>query len=120
MIPDDVHFVPSIPMTASGKVDEKRLPRVEARMADEAAAARSEMQKELAGMMRRILRTPRDVSVKDDFFVIGGQSLAAVELISEINDRYGVWVNLREFCRQPTVEHLEALVTARAGGLARA
>src|SRR5260221_1704933 len=120
MIPESVHFLPSIPMTESGKVDEKRLPHVDVRAGVERQAAETEMQKQLTALMQQILGTKAEIGVKDDFLVLGGQSLMAIELISEINDRYGSDVDLRAFYQEPTVEHLEQLLTRHASGHARA
>ncbi len=114
MIPEGVHFVPVIPMTESGKVDEKRLPEIGVLAGAERMAARTEMQKELAAIVQQVLGLKADVGLKDDFFVLGGQSLAAVELISEINAKYGSHVDLRAFYREPTVESLERLLTRSA------
>ena len=114
MIPEGVHFVPAIPRTESGKVDEKRLPEPGAVAGAERTAAGTEMQKELAAIVRQVLGLDADVGPTDDFFLLGGQSLAAVELISEINAKYGSHVDLRAFYREPTVESLERLLTRSA------
>jgi amino acid adenylation domain-containing protein len=111
MIPEGVHFLPSIPRTESGKIDEKRLPDIDVLARVERGPAKTQIQRELTAIMQRILGVTAEIGVKDDFFVLGGQSLKAVELISEINDKYSSHVDLREFYKEPTVEYLERLLT---------
>ncbi|MCY1072265.1 amino acid adenylation domain-containing protein [Nannocystis sp. RBIL2] len=116
MVPDAVHFLAEIPRTDSGKVDDKRLPAVDARGGIVRKAAETTLQRELAELVRQVLGTAVEVGLGDDFFVLGGQSLRAVELISEINHRYGADVKLREFYREPTIEHLERILNLHAKG----
>jgi amino acid adenylation domain-containing protein len=110
MIPEGVHFLPAIPRTESGKIDERRLPDIRALPAAERRLAATQLQKELAVIMEQILGITVEIGVRDDFFVLGGQSLKAVQLISEINYQYSSHVDLREFYKEPTVEHLERLL----------
>lgn len=114
MVPDGVHFLPAIPRTESGKIDEKRLPDIDVLAGGERRAAETQTQRDLIVIMREILGIAAEIGVKDDFFLLGGQSLKAVELISEINDRYSSHIDLREFYKEPTVEHLERLLTKPA------
>jgi amino acid adenylation domain-containing protein len=114
MVPDGVHFLPAIPRTESGKIDEKRLPNIDVLGGGEPRAAETQTQRELVVIMRRILGTTAEIGVKDDFFLLGGQSLKAVELISEINDKYSSHIDLREFYKEPTIEHVERLLAKLA------
>ena len=82
-------------------------------------AAQTHLQKELAAIMQQILGIASEIGIRDDFFVLGGQSLKAVELISEVNDRYSSRLDLREFYEDPTVERLEQLVTRSTNSGAR-
>jgi len=116
MIPEGVHFLPAIPRTESGKIDEKRLPHVNLRAGPERSPAQTQLQSELVTLVQQILVTTAEIGIKDDFFVLGGQSLKAVELISHINHRYGAHVQLREFYTDPTVEHLERLLVRSSTG----
>ncbi|CAJ9637367.1 acyl carrier protein [Burkholderia pseudomallei] len=50
----------------------------------------------------------------DDFFVLGGQSLKAIEMVAEVGRRYGVKIQLRQFYENPTIRYLETLLTERA------
>ena len=110
----------------SGKVDRQRLPeppaRVVPRAADTAepvrrlpaAAPRSEKEDLLARAWEDVLRLERgEVRPDDNFFDLGGHSLAAAQLSSRVEDAFGVHVSMGAFLEDPTVgglcDRIEAL-----------
>jgi acyl transferase domain-containing protein/thioesterase domain-containing protein len=50
------------------------------------------------------------VSVQDDFFALGGQSLSALRLFAKIKNRYGLELSLSTLYQAPTIEKLASLV----------
>jgi len=50
------------------------------------------------------------VDADDDFFVLGGHSLAAGRLITHIRDEFQVDVHLSDFFAEPTMRSLAVLV----------
>ena len=50
------------------------------------------------------------VSVEDNFFLVGGHSLLVTQLIARIRDTFGVEVRLRSLFDAPTVAELSAEV----------
>jgi amino acid adenylation domain-containing protein len=121
MIPSYFVVLDEIPLTASGKVDWRRLPAPDPDAAGSGGPEgepRSETERillrEVVGPM---LRTER-LGVHDDFFRAGGNSLQAAQLMSAINRRFGVEVALADFFASPTVAHLAVIVdTVRASRL---
>jgi thioester reductase-like protein len=119
--------VEALPLQAtSGKVDRKRLPAPPARVAprtpepDEpvrrlsADAPRSEKEDLLARAWEDVLRLERgEVRRDDNFFDLGGHSLAAAQLSSRVEDAFGVHVSMGSFLEDPTVgglcDRIEAL-----------
>ncbi|MGV4926432.1 beta-ketoacyl synthase [Streptomyces sp. BHT-5-2] len=63
----------------------------------------------LLALFRQVLGTPEDVA-DPDFFEHGGDSLAAVELVSLIETRLGVGVSLDDVFDHPTVSGLARVV----------
>ncbi|MBT2365567.1 SDR family oxidoreductase [Streptomyces sp. ISL-10] len=55
------------------------------------------------------------VQASDDFFDIGGDSLTAVQLISRLQDRFGVAMSVADLFDAPAPTALGALISARAG-----
>ncbi|MCB5168198.1 amino acid adenylation domain-containing protein [Streptomyces bambusae] len=117
MIPSFFVVRDELPLTSSGKVDWRRLPAPDLSRAGGGYGAGS-----LTGTERTLLHdvlTPllRDdrIGVHDDFFLAGGNSLQAVQLMSAINRRFGVEIALGDFFASPTVAHLAATIdTVRA------
>jgi hypothetical protein len=82
MTPEVILFVLSFPGRKAVRFEENRLPEVGVLTGMECTAAETTIQKELVASMQQTLRTA-EIGMRDDFFVLDGQSLKAVELISE-------------------------------------
>ena len=109
----------------SGKVDRARLPDPPARITKTsdpeepvrklpADASRSEKEYLLARAWEEVLRLERDeVRLDDNFFDLGGHSLAAAQLSSRVEEAFGVHVSMGSFLEDPTVgglcDRIEAL-----------
>ncbi|WP_225830132.1 type I polyketide synthase [Streptomyces sp. NK08204] len=74
-------------------------------------APRTEREQAVAGIWCDILGLER-VGVDDDFFALGGHSLAAVQIGTRIKSLLGVELELRAFFDNPTVAHTVTLLTA--------
>jgi acyl-CoA synthetase (AMP-forming)/AMP-acid ligase II/thioesterase domain-containing protein/acyl carrier protein len=59
-----------------------------------------------------------DVGIHDNFFVLGGDSISVVDILSAVTNRYGIEVSPQSFFQQPTisglVEKLESRMTPTA------
>lgn len=93
-IPDVFITVEAWPLLPSGKVDINSLPvygpqRAEGRQPD------GLIELELAALWEQRLKTAL-VSVEDDFFQLGGNSLSAIILAGLISQRFGVSVNVSD------------------------
>ncbi|HEX2183846.1 MAG TPA: amino acid adenylation domain-containing protein, partial [Rubrobacteraceae bacterium] len=125
-IPATFMEVEALPLhEVSGKVDRRRLPEPPARVTrtsepDEpvrrlsADAPRSEKESLLARAWEDVLRLDRgEVRRDDNFFDLGGHSLAAAQLSSRVEDAFGVHVTMGAFLEDPTVgglcDRIEAL-----------
>ncbi|MFI5831797.1 amino acid adenylation domain-containing protein [Streptomyces sp. NPDC051578] len=109
MIPNRVVVFERMPLSANGKVDVKALAaseQVNAELVERPfVAPRTETEKEISAIWAKSLRR-ENVSVQDDFFESGGNSLIAVGLIRELNSRLGVSLPLQSVLESPTVEKL--------------
>jgi surfactin family lipopeptide synthetase A len=109
MIPARFVAVPSLPLTPNGKVDRKALEKIDV---EELAASasytgpRNECECELAEIWQAVLRRER-VGIHDNFFELGGHSLLATQVVSRLQQRFGVDVALRTVFESPTVAELE-------------
>jgi amino acid adenylation domain-containing protein len=107
MVPSFFVHLEAMPITPNGKVDKKALPEL-ARDWDadaEHVAPRDETEQELATIWSGLLGV-KQAGVKDRFFDLGGNSLAAVRLLSAVQKNFEVRVPISAFLNQPTIEDL--------------
>jgi amino acid adenylation domain-containing protein len=119
MVPAVFVRLNSFPLTQNGKVDRAALPAPDAEntLRDEAfTPARTPVEQRLAAMLASLLGLEQ-VSVHDNFFMLGGHSLLGTQLISQIRGAFGVELALRTLFESPTIEQLsyeiERLVMAQ-------
>ncbi|MFG2942123.1 amino acid adenylation domain-containing protein [Streptomyces sp. NPDC048282] len=115
LVPEHVLTLDSWPLSANGKVDRRRLPAP--RQGDPATgyvAPRTATEHQLATLWCEVLDVPR-VGVQDNFFDLGGHSLAATRLIARIRDRFQISISLREIFTTRTVADLATAVDRRRG-----
>ena len=119
MVPSVFVQVRSLPLTQNGKVNRQALPEptIENTLRDEEFTAPSSLvEKRLANILCTLLNL-RDVSVNDNFFLLGGHSLLGTQLIVKIRNAFGVELSLRTLFDAPTIAELsseiERLIVAR-------
>jgi amino acid adenylation domain-containing protein len=108
MIPAVFVRLESLPLTQNGKVDRASLPgpNPENTLRDEDfIAPRTPVEERLAPMLSALLGMDQ-VSVNDNFFMLGGHSLLGTQLISQIRGAFGVELPLRTLFESPTIEQL--------------
>ena len=119
MVPAVFVRLKSFPLTQNGKVDRAALPTPNAENTlrdEEFTAPRTPVEERLAVMLSSLLGLEQ-VSVHDNFFMLGGHSLLGTQLISQIRGTFGVELALRTLFEAPTIEQLsleiERLVMAQ-------
>jgi amino acid adenylation domain-containing protein len=114
MVPSAFVPLPSMPLSANGKVDRKALPKPEEATSSEAAtshvAPRDSVEETLAGIWSETLNVKR-VGAHDDFFELGGHSLAAMQILILVEERLGVQLDLPVLFEQTTVAKLAKVVS---------
>ncbi|MEU6986680.1 amino acid adenylation domain-containing protein [Streptomyces sp. NPDC046324] len=95
-----------LPLTPNGKLDRKALPVPDwAAMTGDALPA-NEMQARLAALFGEILKLER-VGVHDNFFALGGHSMASMRLLGRIRAEFGVELSIRDVFDALTVAGIE-------------
>lgn len=97
MIPIAYVHIKEIPITINGKLDIKRLPKPQ--YSKEYHAPETDREKEIAKAICKILELSK-VSIDDDFFRMGGNSIAAISLASLID------VQVKDIFEQKTIRNL--------------
>ncbi len=108
MIPSAILPLAAIPLTANGKVNEALLPRPDL-SAPSDASPETRTQELLLLLFRRILGRP-DFGLDSDYFLFGGNSLNAMEALSEIADLTGCALRVNDLYTCRTARRLSALL----------
>ena len=72
-------------------------------------APTTELQRKMAEIWQRVLAI-EEIGINDDFFELGGNSLVATQLVSEMRETFTMSVPLRDFFETPTVAALSAML----------
>ncbi len=116
MIPSDIEVVDALPQTASGKIDRRTLtdrafsvrsPRVDRAVVPPS----SQTERSLAHLWSEVLNAP-EIGRDDDFFALGGHSLAATQVVSRVRTQWGVDLPLRALFDAPTIAEFAAAIEA--------
>ncbi|MEU8954733.1 amino acid adenylation domain-containing protein [Streptomyces sp. NPDC048518] len=116
MVPRHFAWLPALPLTPSGKRDDRALrslPLGRTGAADDGPAPRDGYERTLVELIEGLLGVD-GVGLHDDIFALGATSLTTMRLVVLIEQRYGVSVPISRFVTAPTVAALAELL--RAGG----
>ena len=110
MVPNYFVHLDNMPMTPSGKIDRKVLPTPEFTQSQtEFVAPRNRTEEVLCSIVGELLKVEK-TGITDDFFDLGGDSLAAIEYVTKAAAQ-GITIAMQDVFDYPTVkdlcEHLE-------------
>jgi acyl-coenzyme A synthetase/AMP-(fatty) acid ligase/acyl carrier protein len=120
MVPTLFVGVDVLPMTANGKLDRSALPDPAASniLRDTAVdSQQTKHQHELLSILKKLLKM-NDISLGDNFFLLGGHSLLGAQLIAEVKKSFGVELALIDLFDNGTVvaiaERIEQLSNGKS------
>jgi acyl carrier protein len=112
MLPEHYRFLSALPLTESGKVDERALPALPlGPVHHEHVPPHTPLQEQLARLWCEVLELER-AGITDDFFELGGHSIRAIQLLAKVNEAFQVNVALKDLLRERTILGLERRITA--------
>uniref|UniRef100_UPI00056C452D condensation domain-containing protein n=1 Tax=Paenibacillus massiliensis TaxID=225917 RepID=UPI00056C452D len=111
MVPAYVVQLEQFPLTPSGKIDRKALPKPEVQLAADRVyvAPRTPLEEQLVDIWQRVLNHPQ-IGITDHFFEVGGHSLRATTLVAKIHQELQHKLALRDIFQYPTIEQLVQLM----------
>ncbi|WP_415972542.1 amino acid adenylation domain-containing protein [Rhodococcus sp. 077-4] len=112
MVPASVQVVDSLPMTVNGKLDVAALPSP-SENTESVDRPRGDVESLIADAVRDVLGV-NEIGRDDDFFALGGHSLAAVRLASRLRT-VDLELGVREIYANPTVAGLARAVIDGGG-----
>jgi amino acid adenylation domain-containing protein len=108
MVPSSLQVLRELPLTANGKLDRQALAKL-AQSTEQVrkpfTPARSSLEAGLVSIWQEVLGLPA-VSVHDDFFDLGGQSFAAVRVMTRVAQQYDKRLPLSTLLEGRTIAHL--------------
>lgn len=107
MIPAAVVALDEMPLTPNGKIARNQLPVPHYEVAEDRTviAPASESEEKVLAIWQAILKRD-DLSVEDDFFAVGGQSLLATQVMSRLRREFEVNIPLRALFEAPTIRNI--------------
>lgn len=113
MVPEHLVALPALPLSANGKVDRRQVQTMlkdsVVRPREAADPPRGALEESLAALWKKLLGLA-SVGRDENFFTLGGDSLLATRLVTEVRTALGVELPMREVMRVPTVLGMSALV----------
>ena len=104
MIPSAFVFLTEFPLNTNGKLDRKSLPAPECRsyLQKEFVSPRDEAEEAVAKIWCEVIGVDK-LSVHDDFFELGGNSLNGVQITGRVKQLFGLDVPVKILFEAPTV-----------------
>jgi surfactin family lipopeptide synthetase A len=112
MIPSVFVVLDDLPLTPAGKVDRKALPdpgRARPELDNPYSPPKTPVEKTLAHIWSELLSLDR-VGIHDNFFDLGGHSLAATRVVSQVIKRFELEIPLQSLFQSPTVAAMAAII----------
>ncbi|MGJ5892712.1 amino acid adenylation domain-containing protein [Streptomyces niveiscabiei] len=110
MVPAAFVTLDRLPLTANRKLDRKALPEPGSTTTTAYTAPRTPTEKALTAIWSDVLGT-RHPGIHDDFFDLGGDSIASLKVVSRIRATLGTPLSPRVLFDEPTVARLATLLT---------
>ncbi len=112
MVPNYIVKIDKIPYTSNFKVDYKKLPAPGEVKSSNYIGPSTELQKKVAQIWAEHLSASR-VGVKDNFFALGGDSIRALSVVSDINEALKTTLEIVDVYEYPTLEELCNYITEK-------
>jgi SagB-type dehydrogenase family enzyme len=113
MVPVSYHVLESLPLNANGKVDRQALPTPASLTADMPfVAPRNDIEQAIVNIWQTVLELDQ-VSIHENFFEVGGNSLMLIQLLSQIRQTFQTELAIRDVFMAPTPAELAELLAAQ-------
>src|SRR5262245_24425434 len=113
MIPSTWMFMEALPLAPNGKVDRQGLPPpspIRTELDTGFVAPRTPIESRLAKIWSEVLSVDQ-VSVNDNFFDLGGHSLAATRVVTQVTKHFQVDLPVQSLFNSPSVAEMARLIT---------
>ncbi len=115
MIPAAFICIEQMPLSPSGKIDKKSLPKLhETTMAaqNHYVAPRNEIEISLVDIWSELFHYQK-IGVRDDFFSLGGNSLLSIRMLARVKAIFASDISLTQFFQHPTIESIAEVIIGK-------
>jgi len=108
MLPTDMVIFEKFPLTANGKIDLKNLllfSDSKNQIISHYVKPRNSLESEMCEIWSKILNVSA-IGIKDNFFRMGGNSLLAMQVVSQINNKLNTKLQLKDIYEFGDIEHI--------------
>jgi amino acid adenylation domain-containing protein len=111
MIPKYYFRIKKFPLNSNGKIDRKKLPKVDERnlIKNKYEEPKTETEKEIAEIWKKVLKVKK-VGRNDNFFDLGGDSIDAMKVVFEVNKKFNQ-INFMDLLVNPILKDFLKYVT---------
>jgi len=114
MIPAILVHMERLPLTVNGKLDRKALPQVEFSGRENFLSPRNELERKLCGIWAEVLGLSiSEVGILDDFFMLGGDSIVSIRLVSRLRQSLNLNVSVKDIFNYKTIARLHENVLSK-------
>ncbi len=117
MVPSKFMFLDSLPLMPSGKIDRSALPDPAGKRPEidtPFVAPHNPIEERLARIWADVLALD-EVGTDDNFFDLGGHSLAATRVVSRVIQQFQLEIPLQSLFESPTIADMASVITAHQG-----
>lgn len=112
MVPQGITLLPALPLGATGKIDHASLPEPGIAMVQTPSRPPGNpMERALLALWQAVLKRD-DLTIADNFFDVGGDSLAAIDILAGMETLIGRPVPLFSLIENPSIEQLARFLIA--------
>ena len=112
MVPSFLVYLPNLPLNINGKIDRKSLPDPALTYSDY-IAPRNSQEAHLCSIWAEILSLPSTkISIEDNFFKLGGDSILVIRLVSKINKEFNCQIKAKDIFETQCISKLTEIISA--------
>ncbi|MGH2666783.1 amino acid adenylation domain-containing protein [Flavobacterium sp.] len=115
MIPTVIIQVESFPLTSNGKLDRKQLLASYEPEKVTYVAPETDHEKTIAGIWSELLNR-EEISVNDDFFLIGGDSILLIRMLTQLKKQFKKEINLHKVYEDSVLKNLAVYIQNQEEG----
>ena len=111
MIPQYFIELDKIPYTPNGKIDKKLLPMPKIKINEKIILPTNKTEKNLKEIFEEVLNL-ENISIEDNFFKLGGDSLSAINLATKIYNKLNIQIGIKYIFDNPTIQSLAFILNS--------